>query len=73
MTVERADLSSRLSVERMAPVPASPAVQGQSSPQDGEGKPRRRAPQPEEATVEPPSEAAEEDSDPPQHRVDSLA
>jgi len=70
MTVERAELSASLSLERMAPVPAAPAVQGQSSPEDAEGKPRRRPP-PEEAAPETLKE--DEDGDPPPHRVDSLA
>lgn len=69
MTVERVDLSASLTLERMAPVSASPTVQGQSSPENGEGKPRRRPPPPEEASTEP----AGEDSEGPQHRVDSLA
>jgi hypothetical protein len=68
--VERADLSSSLGLERMAPVSVAPAVQGQSSPEDGEGKPRRRPPPPEKASAGP---AAEEGGDPPPHRVDSLA
>jgi hypothetical protein len=69
MTVERADLAASLSVERMAPVSGSPTVQGQSSPENGEGKPRRRPPPPEPASAEP----GEEDGDEPQHRIDSLA
>jgi hypothetical protein len=68
MTVERADLSGSLSAEQMAPVSAVPAVQGQASPGEGEGKPPRRPP-PEETPGAPP----EEDQDPPQHRIDSLA
>jgi hypothetical protein len=68
MTVERADLSVSISLERMAPVAAPPTVQGQSSPENGEGKPRRRPPPPEEPAAEP----AEEESEPPQHRIDSL-
>jgi hypothetical protein len=69
MTVERADLSVSMISERMAPVSVAAAVQGQSSPENGEGKPRRRPPPPEEVLVEP----VEPDSDPPQHRIDSLA
>jgi hypothetical protein len=69
MTVEKADLSVSLSLERMVPVAPVPAVQGQSSPRDGEGKPRRRPPPPEETSVEP----SEDDSDRPHHRIDSLA
>jgi hypothetical protein len=69
MTVERADLSVSLSLGRMAPVSVAPAVQGQSSPENGEGKPRRRPPPPEEASVE----SAEEGGEPPPHRIDSLA
>jgi hypothetical protein len=70
MTVERAGLSS--SLERMVAVPEAPAVQGQSPPEDKEGKSRRRPPPPEDASAEP-SEPSEQDSDPPQHRIDSLA
>jgi len=69
MTVERADLSPSLSLERMGPVPSAPAVQGQSSPEDGEGKPRRRPPPPEQTSAEP----SEEDTEEPHHRIDSLA
>jgi hypothetical protein len=81
MTVERADLSTGLRLERMAPVASAPAVQGQSSPQDAEDKPRRRPSPPEKASAEPLQEASEEASeeasdeagDEPQHRIDSLA
>lgn len=73
MTVERADLSARLTLERMAPVPAVPAVQAQSSPEDGRGTPRRRPPPLDESAAEPSEEALEEAIDPPQHRIDSLA
>jgi len=69
MTMERADLSVSLNPEPMAPVSATPKVQGQSSPGSGEDKPRRRPPPPEEAAAEP----AEDDSDRPPHRIDSLA
>lgn len=68
MTVERADLSASLSLERMAPVPAAPQVQGQSSPEDEEGKPRRRPPLEDEAAGKP----LEEAGDPSTHRIDSL-
>jgi|HubBroStandDraft_1064217.scaffolds.fasta_scaffold458958_2 hypothetical protein len=75
MTVERADLSvsSAVSLERMAPVAEAPAVQGQSSRENGEGKPRRRPPPEKEASVEPSSEPEEAAEDPPVHRIDSLA
>jgi hypothetical protein len=73
MAVERADLSASLSLERMAPVPAAPAVQEQSSPEDGEGKPRHRPPPPQNPAAEPSPESSEEASDPPPHRIDSLA
>jgi hypothetical protein len=69
MTVERAELSGSLGVEQMAPVSAVPAVQGQSSRGDGEGKPRRRPPPPEETSAE----LSEDDSDRSPHRIDSLA
>jgi hypothetical protein len=52
----------------MSPVPVSSAVQGESSPETNEGKPRRRPP-PKEG----PGKRAEDESDPPQHRIDSLA
>ncbi len=68
MAVERVDLSVGLALQPMAPVSES-AVQGQSSPGSGEGKPRRRPPPPEEALAEP----ALEDGEDPQHRIDSLA
>lgn len=67
--MEKADLSISLNLERMAPVAAVPAVRGQSSPRDREGKPRHRPPPPEPVAPE----AGEDDSDPPQHRIDSLA
>jgi hypothetical protein len=74
MTVERVDLSASLALERMAPVSASPAVQGRSSPENGEGKPRRRPPPPEDVSAEPAEPGpAEQDGEDPQHRVDSLA
>jgi hypothetical protein len=66
--MERADLSSGLSVEQTVPVSEVPAVQGQASPGGGAGKPPRRPP-PEEPSAAPP----EEDRDQPQHRIDSLA
>jgi hypothetical protein len=70
MTMERADLSITLNLERMAPVPAAPKVQGQSSVgEGGEDEPRRHPPPPEKPSAEP----AEEDGDQPQHRIDSLA
>jgi hypothetical protein len=68
MAVERADLSSSLSVEQTVPVSEVPAVQGQASPGGGEGKPPRRPPPEEGSAV-----AAEEDQDQPQHRIDSIA
>jgi hypothetical protein len=80
MAVERADLSLGFSVERMAPVPAAPALQGQSPPEDRdrdknkdkdkEDKPRHRPPPTPEG---PSAKLAEEDNDPPTHRIDSLA
>jgi hypothetical protein len=74
MTVERADLSASLSLERMAPVAEAPAVRGQSSRENGEGKPRRRPPPPErESSAEPSKESDEVADDPPPHRIDSLA
>lgn len=69
MAVERTDLSLGLRIEPMAPVPVAPAVQGQSSPEDREEKPRHRPPPPEEPSAEP----APDETDPPQHRIDSLA
>ena len=73
MAVERADLSVSLSLERMAPVSVAPSVEGRSlpdnGPENGEDKPRRRPPRPGEASAD----AAGENDDPPQHRVDSLA
>jgi len=81
MAVERADLSVSLSLERMAPVSVAPSVEGRSSPEsgpengpengseDGDDKPRRRPPRPGEASAD----AAAENDEPPQHRVDSLA
>ena len=73
MAVERAELSVSLSLERMAPVSVAPSVEGRSSPENGpengEDKPRRRPPRPGEASTD----AAAENDDPPQHRVDSLA
>jgi hypothetical protein len=77
MTVERADLSASLNPERMAPTSPAPSVQGQSLPEDREGKGRRRPP-PEkfsaELSVEPSAEPSEaEEIDRPPHRIDSLA
>lgn len=88
MTVERAGLSVGLSLERMAPVASAPSVQGQSSPQDGEDKPRHRPP-PQEPSAEPSQEASQaagnapndgpndeandEPGEEPRHRIDSLA
>jgi len=77
VAVERAELSVSLSLERMAPVSVAPSVEGRSSPENGpengpkngEDKPRRRPPRPGEASAD----AAAENDDPPQHRVDSLA
>jgi hypothetical protein len=74
MTVERADLSGSLNLDPMAPVSAAPAVQGQALPGGEQGKPRRRPPLPEEASTDlSETEPAEADSDPPPHRIDSLA
>jgi hypothetical protein len=74
--VERADLSVSLGMEGTSPVSGTPAAPGQSSPRDREGKPRRRPPLPEES-VERPAEVeeveTEEKSDPPPHKIDSLA
>jgi hypothetical protein len=69
MAVAIADLSVRVRFESMSPVPVSSAVQGESSPETNEGKPRRRPPPPREAS----GKQGEEESDPPQHRIDSLA
>lgn len=69
MAVERAELSVSLSLERMSPVSVAPGVQGQSSPESGQGRSRRRPPPPEEASTE----LVEGDSDPRPHRIDSLA
>jgi hypothetical protein len=79
MTVEKADFPPSLSLERMAPVATPSAVQGQSSPEDEQGKPRRRPPP--KASAEPSEEASEkagedlnEDlNEDPQHRIDDLA
>ena len=68
MELEKAELSLNVSLERMAPVSAAPAVQGKSSPGEKQGKPRRRRP-PEEVLAEP----EEEENKRPPHRVDSLA
>jgi hypothetical protein len=70
--MEKADLSFSLNVGQTAPVTISPAVQGQSSPESGQGTPRRRHPPSDEASAES-DEEAEEDEDRPEHRVDSLA
>ena len=75
MTVERADLSASLRIERPAP---EPAVNGHSSPRDKNGNgasskkdaPRRRSLPAEEPKA---SDSSEEDSEPPQHRIDDLA
>jgi hypothetical protein len=71
MAVAIADLSVSMRFEGMSPVPVSPAVQGESSPETNEGKPRRRQPPPGEASGK--QAKVEEESDPPQHRIDSLA
>ena len=79
MAVERADLSPGAILERMAPAMAPLAAGEQSSPQPGEGKPPRRRPDAQPASVEPAeAEAAEpaeeaEDSGGPPLRIDSLA
>jgi hypothetical protein len=88
MAMERAELSVKLSLERMSPVGAAPALQGQSSPaqssaeagpQIGQRKSRRRPPPSEPASAGPDSteatseELAEGDSERTPHRVDSLA
>jgi len=70
--MEGSDLSIRLNSEPAEPVSSAPAVQGQSSPQDGEGKPRRRPPPPEEAAAAT-EQPKDQDEDRPQHRIDSLA
>lgn len=69
MAVAIADLSISIRFEGMSPVPVSSTVQGESSSDTNEGKPRRRPPPPGEA----PGKQSEEESDPPQHRIDSLA
>jgi hypothetical protein len=69
MAIEKADLSSPLNVDEMAPVSPAPAAQGQASQGAVERKPRRREPPPEEVSVEAPAE----DADQPPHRIDSLA
>jgi hypothetical protein len=66
--MESSDLSIRLNIEPMAPVSATPPVQGQSPSGEGEGKPRRRPPAPEQA-----AESELDDEDRLEHRVDSLA
>jgi hypothetical protein len=66
--MESSDLSISLNVEQMAPVSATPAVQGQSPSGEEEGKPRRRQPPPEPA-----ADPDEEDEDRSLHRIDSLA
>lgn len=75
MAVERADLSSNLSLEQTLPVAAA---QGQAAPEGGPVKPRRRPPR-----KEAPAESAEEgldqgepdkdESNRTAHRIDSLA
>jgi hypothetical protein len=60
----------------MAPVAGATVVQGQSSPEDEEGKPHLRPP-PEEAAAEPSPEGLPENDDDNDHRsphrIDSLA
>ena len=77
MAVERADLSLGLSVEPMVPVPVAPAVPGQSSPEDRRGdredKPRHRPPLEKPSVEAATEEAVQEENNPPQHRIDSLA
>ena len=77
MAVERADLSTSLKLEPMAPVSTAPAVQNQASPEEGEGKPRRRPPPPEVTEAESSDQDTEknqdEGKDRPQRRIDSLA
>jgi hypothetical protein len=68
MAVERVDRSDGSNAEQTVPVSEAPGVQGQTSPGGGDGKPPRRQPS-EEASAELP----EEDQDPPEHRIDSLA
>jgi hypothetical protein len=68
--IERADLSLSSSLEQTVPIAGAPAMQGQASPEGGQGKARRRPP-PEDASADPPG--PEEDLDRPQHRIDSLA
>jgi len=72
VTIERVNLSIG-SLERMDPVSPAPAVQGHSSPKEGQSKPRRRLP-PADAASGGPDEPLEPDQDEeqPQHRVDKL-
>lgn len=81
MTMERADLAVGLSLEQAVPVSPTPAVQGQDSPEAGQGKARRRPPS-EEASAElqegkegedEDEDKGEDDKDQPGHRIDSLA
>jgi len=69
MAIEKTDLSGSLSPEQTTPVAATPPVQGQASPEGGQGKARRREPSSETDDQEQPVE----DSDRSPHRVDSLA
>jgi hypothetical protein len=79
MAVERAELASSLTFEQMEPVSRVPSVQGQSSQNGGEGKPRRRAPSPVDIAKQEVSEKAVDETEEriedelPLHRVDSLA
>jgi hypothetical protein len=60
----------------MEPVSPAPSVQGQSSQDGGESKPRRRAPAAaaaENAKAEVSESSVDETEDLPLHRVDSLA
>ena len=70
MAIEKTDLSGGLSPEQTAPVAATPQVQGQASPEGGQGKGRRREPSPETEDSE---ESAVEDGDRSPHQLDSLA
>jgi hypothetical protein len=70
MSVAKADLSVSTRFEGMSPVPVSSPVQGESSPESNEGKSRRRPPPLKE---KPGKAGGEEQSDPSQHRIDSLA
>ena len=74
--MEGSDLSIRLNLEPTAAVEATPVVQGQAAPKDGEGKSRRRPPPEKQASGEleqPEDELEKPEDEAPQHRIDSLA